>query len=128
MNFIQLNSSDKELINIDSDNILSVEKSKVGDGRIALRLLKPSGYYTDVQYSDRASLDLDYEKIKNILQSKGNTMSSIKEYFTKHQDTYITLGIIVLIDHFLFGGIFREKIQKTVENILDTTQKQLTKE
>ena len=47
------------------------------------------------------------------------SMSHLKEYFTKYRDTLLTIGLVVVLDHFIFQGAFRSKIQKAVEKLLD---------
>ena len=53
-------------------------------------------------------------------------IQSLKDYYKEHQDTVITIGLIVLLDHFLFGGALRQKIQDTVEKMLGHVEKRIT--
>ena len=57
---------------------------------------------------------------------KGFGMDSIKNYFNKHQDSLITLAIVIILDHTLFEGAFRGKIQTLVDKILGQTVSGLT--
>ncbi len=52
-------------------------------------------------------------------------MDSVKDYFKKNQDAFITIAIIVLLDNFLFEGKFRERIKSMIENVLTKTEKKL---
>lgn len=52
-------------------------------------------------------------------------METLKQYFRKHSDTFITLGIIILIDEYLFGGSLRSKIQGLLDRLLNNTAKKL---
>ena len=58
------------------------------------------------------------------LMANGHTrrtlsMTHLKEYFIKYRDTLLTIGLVVVLDHFIFQGAFRSKIQKAVEKLLD---------
>jgi len=61
-----------------------------------------------------------------LVKKGGLKMDIIKQYFDKHQDALITLAIVIVVDNFLFGGAFREKIKKSLEKMLHNTEKQLT--
>jgi hypothetical protein len=52
-------------------------------------------------------------------------MGPIKEYFTKHREIFFTFAVVFLVDHFLFHGKFKEKIQNAVEGLLDKSIKTL---
>lgn len=43
----------------------------------------------------------------------------MSEYFKKNKDMFITIALVVLVDHFLLGGKLREKITTTVSEVLD---------
>ena len=55
-------------------------------------------------------------------------METLKEYFKKHSETFITLGIVILFDEYLFGGALREKIKGLLDRILSRTEKKLIEE
>ena len=55
-------------------------------------------------------------------------MDFLKNYFTKHQDSLMTLAVIILLDHFLFDGAFRNKIKGMVDNLINKTEKNLLEE
>lgn len=52
-------------------------------------------------------------------------MQEIKDYFRKHQDTFITLAIVILVDQFVFEGKFREKIKSVMDSMIDKINSQL---
>jgi len=58
----------------------------------------------------------------------GLKMETLKAYFKKHSETFITLGIIILVDEYLFGGALREKIKALLDKMLGQTAKKLTTE
>jgi hypothetical protein len=59
---------------------------------------------------------------------RGNCLNALKDYFMKHKDSLFTIGIVILIDHFVFDGAFRDKIKATVESMLNKAHKKLEQE
>lgn len=47
------------------------------------------------------------------------TVSKLREYVKQHENTIITITILVTIDHFFFEGQMRGKIKAVVERIFD---------
>lgn len=68
---------------------------------------------------------LELKSGRKINISGGNDMNYIKNYFNKHQESIMTIVFIILIDHFVFKGAFRGRIQKSVEGMLGNVEKQL---
>jgi hypothetical protein len=54
-------------------------------------------------------------------QRRGS-MDYLKGYFEKHQDQIITLGIVILLDHILFDGLFRDRLKGMVEKLIGTVE------
>lgn len=55
-----------------------------------------------------------------ILSKKENKMlRSVKEYVVKYKDWFYTLGALFLVDHFVFHGAFKRKIQERVNKVLE---------
>jgi hypothetical protein len=52
-------------------------------------------------------------------QPQEKRMSGMKEYFTKHRDTFFTIAVVVVLDHFIFKGALRSKLQSLVERLLE---------
>ena len=46
--------------------------------------------------------------------------TSIKEYVNKYKDTLFTLGFILILDHFVFSGAMRAKVQEVLEGMLNS--------
>lgn len=46
-------------------------------------------------------------------------MDAIKLYIEKHRDIFLTIGVVLILDHFVFGGAFREKLKNIIDNFLD---------
>jgi len=49
-------------------------------------------------------------------------LENVKGYIEKHKDVIFTLGLVILVDHFLFKGALRERIKKTVEGVLSKAE------
>lgn len=64
-----------------------------------------------------------------IFTKKGdkNMLNSFKDYLAKHKEVFWTLAIVFVIDHVVFNGAFKSKLQGMVEKLLDGAQKQLDK-
>lgn len=83
---------------------------------------KQRGYITSI--GDDGSINIDNRSFNHdpqnlILINKENFMDGIKKYFEKNQDIVYTIGLVLLLDYFLFGGALRSKIQATVEQALN---------
>lgn len=50
---------------------------------------------------------------------------NVKGYFNKHQDMIFTTALVILVDHFVFKGAFREKIKALVDKFLVAAEKKL---
>ena len=107
-----------------------------GECQIAIKMKEGDDCYID--YQDKEAMMVEYNKFINFLgnngmsiehsesdvEKKGSDMvSNFKSYFEKHQDVIITIAVVVLLDHFLFNGALRNKIQNTVEKFLDGAKK-----
>lgn len=62
-----------------------------------------------------------------ITERKG-IMDYFKGYLVKHRELLMGLGLALVLDHYIFGGAFKEKLQKIVHSILDKTEKKLIHE
>lgn len=57
-------------------------------------------------------------------QTKEKPMTGeIKDYFQEHKTILLTVAIVLLADHFIFAGAFRERIKATVEKFLSGAEK-----
>ena len=56
-------------------------------------------------------------------QNDGGNMDSFKKYLEKNRDMFFTIGIVLLLDHFVFGGAFREKLKGIIDGFLDNKTK-----
>ena len=64
-------------------------------------------------------------KIKK--EEKG-MFQNVKDYIGKHRDMLFTLGLIVIVDHFLFNGALRERIKGSIEGMLKKVEDKFHKD
>lgn len=83
-------------------------------------LMSYSHYQQQLAQQGAPMQALDKVNQKN-QKKKGNIMSGLKEYFEKNKDLIYSIGLIVLVDHFIFKGAFREKIKAMVETFCTKT-------
>jgi hypothetical protein len=63
------------------------------------------------------------------IKKENKTMlSNVKAYVEKHKDIIFTLGLIILIDHFMFKGALRNRIQTSIEGVLKKVEDKFQKE
>ena len=79
-----------------------------------------------VSFENGITWSVDASELKK--EGEFKMLNNIKTYFNKHQDTLLTVGFVVLIDHFLFKGALREKIKVSLENLLRGAEDKFHKE
>lgn len=55
-------------------------------------------------------------------------LGKVKEYIEEHKNIIFTLGLVILVDHFLFKGALRERIKTSIEGVLKKVEEQFHKE
>mgnify|MGYP001578597155 FL=1 len=76
--------------------------------------------------SSGLSSTLYYKEHPMVEQKRRKTMlGEVKEYIGKHKDVIFTLGLVILIDHFLFEGALRNRIKGTVEGVIKNLEDRL---
>lgn len=131
-NYLRLHCGNKLSLFLPAVESVWRREGKKGDSwkfYILYYLYGKNGTYS-LGYDKQETWEKDYNNINKALsklQNKtgGFTMDSLKRYLNVHQDALITLAIIILLDHFLFDGQFREKIKGSVEGLLNKTTKKL---
>lgn len=58
------------------------------------------------------------------LTSKKKKEGIMQEYFNKNKNIIITIAIAIMADHFFFKGKLREKLMKTIEDVIDSAKGQ----
>lgn len=111
----------KELYNL--DHVYNIYKEYYNES-YKIHYNYHGGSFTTA-YDTMEERDKAFDEVIKIIKQKGGIMDSIKEYFKKNQDVFITIAIIVLLDNFLFEGKFREKIIVMVEKLISKTEKKL---
>ena len=93
-----------------------------------------SGNVRNRSFDTKRERDKEYETIQQAIRTQPNVsgrrniMESIKSYFKQHQETYITLAIVILIDQFIFEGKFREKIKSLLDRMISKVEGDLLKD
>lgn len=54
-------------------------------------------------------------------------INDIREFIKENRNIVYWLIVVILLDHFLFEGKFREKIKSVVEGCLNKVEKQINK-
>lgn len=70
----------------------------------------------------------EFQKLADKLTGRRSFMDTFKSYFKKHEEAYMTIFIVILIDHFIFAGVFRQKIQDLVDSLIAKTSRNLLEE
>lgn len=52
-------------------------------------------------------------------------VDSIKEYVKEHKSIIMTIAVVLIVDHLVFNGAFREKVKSLVDGLLNKATKQL---
>jgi hypothetical protein len=76
-------------------------------------------------YYGTATAEMSNPKIKK--EEKG-MFQNVKDYIGKHRDMLFTLGLIVVVDHFLFNGALRERIKGSIEGMLKKVEDKFHKD
>lgn len=93
-----------------------------------LRAASGEAQGTDIFYGVHPLQRLHAQIAKEQETKKESFMQYVKEYFVKHRELIMSLVVFTLIDHLIFNGAFREKIEKLVHNLLDKADKKLSHE
>lgn len=102
-------------------------KSSEYNSRLKVKL-NSSEY--NLYYTTSNEAEINHKNIINQIQqpNKGETkMGAIKEYFEKHQETCITLAVIILVDYFIFDGAFQEKIKSMMNKAIGSIEDKISK-
>ncbi|MFA5583746.1 MAG: hypothetical protein WDA09_05990 [Bacteriovoracaceae bacterium] len=122
--WFRLKNSNRNLINL--NNVDSLVWSVVDPELLTVSFKE--GETQHYYYSSPKKRRMDEKRLKQTMGNKGkrgDMTGEIKEYFKKHQDTFVTLAIVILIDQFLFEGRFRDKIKNIMEKLINRIDKQL---
>lgn len=56
------------------------------------------------------------------LSNKEQKMGFIKEYFVKHRELFMGLALAIILDRYLLGGAFQERLKRIITSLLDKTE------
>lgn len=65
---------------------------------------------------------IEYADFFTLIKQENNMLDSIKEYIKEHKQVIITIGVVLLVDHLVFGGAFRERVKGLVEKLLNKAE------
>jgi hypothetical protein len=78
-----------------------------------------------MMYGQNAVMNgLGIGKIKEGEKKMGT--SYVKDYLVKHRELFLGLTVVILLDQFVFGGVFREKLKRLVNGFLDRAEAKLS--
>ena len=86
----------------------------VGSGLLANHLAQQQAALDSLRYGMLCT-----PQPKAIEKPKEEKVKMLRSYLDKHRDVLFTLGIIIVIDHFVLGGTLRHRIQEVLEAALD---------
>jgi hypothetical protein len=52
-------------------------------------------------------------------------MLEVRGYFREHRDVILTLLFVILVDHFVFDGSFREKLKGLLDSMIAKVSKKV---
>jgi len=121
---------------LNTDHIVSLwtKNKDTEDVKYDLCYSLASGNVRNRSFDTKRERDKEYETIQQAIRTQPNVsgrrniMESIKSYFKQHQETYITLAIVILIDQFIFEGKFREKIKSLLDRMISKVEGDLLKD
>ena len=64
-------------------------------------------------------------KNDKLKERKTTMMGEFKDYIKAHRDLLFTVVFVLLLDHFVFGGAFKEKLQSVVGGLMKKAENQL---
>ncbi len=124
MKFIELGDETVELSSIKRFNKTT---SWNGSNHVPQITVEGIGVKCSANFHTIEERDKQYLRLLDTVEqtTKGVTMESIKAYLDKHKDIFLTIGVILVLDHFVFGGVFREKLKNMINGFLDCKTKEL---
>lgn len=82
------------------------------------------GEISNIQFSG----DLVSRNKEKQLKKEEKMLGKVKSYIDEHKNIIFTLGLVILVDHFLFKGALRERIKTSIEGVLTKVENKFHKE
>lgn len=82
----------------------------------------------DIEKRDKAQIKVPastffgLDRFKKPVRMEQKKMSFVKEYFTKHRELFMGLAIAIILDRYLLGGAFQDRLKRIVTSLLDKTE------
>lgn len=77
---------------------------------------------------DGGKWEWEVDDFEPITKEEKGMFQNVKDYIGKHRDMLFTLGLIVIVDHFLFNGALRERIKGSIEGMLKKVEDKFHKD
>lgn len=58
-------------------------------------------------------------------KKESKKMGFVRDYFKKHQELFMGLAVAIILDRYLLGGAFQERLKRIINGLLDKTEKTL---
>lgn len=86
--------------------------------------------YTCITDKDAKGKHTFGNNYKILYTIKGNNMlkeigSDVQQFVKDNRNVVYTIALVVLVDHFVFGGSFREKLKQMMDKLLNKCQEKL---
>ena|ERR1017187_4772590 len=78
---------------------------------------KENGDIVVIRNNDRGTIIKEGNSLINVKEK--NMFSNFKNYVLKYKDWFFTIGMLLLVDHFVFNGAFKKKVQERVSKVLE---------
>lgn len=67
-------------------------------------------------------MSLGMQNSKEINKKEIKKMGFIKEYFNKHKELFMGIALAVILDRYLLGGAFQERLKRIITSFLDKAE------
>lgn len=118
-------STVEEIINLE-DLWYIWKKETSFDNSFLIRYKNQKGNTDEIYYDNKDTRDKDFIKIEKLLTKQGGSwMEGIKNYFKKHEEMFITIAMLLILDEYIFDGKFRDKIKDLMDSFINKTKRNL---
>jgi hypothetical protein len=76
-------------------------------------------YKNQHQLIDQHYISKSFPFVPVNYKEKPKMFSNFKNYVLKYKDWFFTIGMLLLVDHFVFNGAFKKKVQERVSKVLE---------
>lgn len=88
-----------------------------------------SGYYQNQPSNGYINVIMDNGSTGTFntynFEKEVNMLESVKEYLKENKQIIMTIAVVLIVDHLVFGGAFRERVKSLVNGLLNNAEKKL---